>query len=130
MEHIRKIELYLKGEMSEEERIDFVNLMSDDEKLRKEVDLIKEINEAIVEQDVQKYRQTVREVIEANLETVPKWVSLGRIFLKLPVAAAILLLIGFSMWQIFMTKSGPDYFNEMYSPYQADITTRSIVGYE
>lgn len=126
MERFNRIESYLRGEMSEDERRDFENSISKDEKLREEVDLFREIDDAITEQDIAQFRQTVKDMMVSKLEPVPRWVFLGHLFLKLPVAAAILLLIGFSLWKIFMVKSGPDYFNEFYAPYQTDVTTRSI----
>lgn len=126
MKHFRMIEEYLEGNMSQEARNEFEHLLSFDQNLRKDTDLSKEINEAIGEEDIQFFRDTVNEVLKTRIKTTSKWMILAHTFFKFPIAAAIVALIGFSLWQIFTVKSGQYYFNELYAPYQVDITTRSM----
>ena len=126
MERTRLIEAYLDGSMPEKEREEFENLLAVDNSLRQEVALMKEVNEAISEEEIHEFREKVGNIMIARLNGLPAWIRIVRTLSKLPVAAAILVLIGLSLWRIFTTKSGPDYFNELYVPYQTDITTRSI----
>lgn len=125
MKRTSMIERYLEGSMTEEEKTEFEKRMGIDKKLASEVALHKNINNAIKEDDVYHLRLNIRSLIRGGKSHTNKVrIQITR-YLRYPIAAAIILLIGFSLWQIISDKSSPEIYNMFYHPYQTDILTRS-----
>lgn len=124
MKRTSMIENFLDGTMEEKKRKQFKNRIANDKKLASEVALQKDVNDAIKEDDVHKFRMSVRKIIHPENHLINLQSRITK-FLKYPIAAAIILLIGLSLWQIISNKSSLEIFNRFYTPYQADISTRS-----
>jgi tetratricopeptide (TPR) repeat protein len=125
MEKVKKIEEYLDGSMTTGEREKFEEATRKDAQLRDEVQFYREVNEAIMEQDVINFRHTIKGVIDQGESTPLR--SPKNIFtlFRLPIAATIVLLLGLSIWHIILKDPGKIY-DQNYAPYQSDISTRSV----
>ena len=60
MDNLEKIERYLNGSMLSEEKKEFDTLLKNNSKLLAEVVLVKEINEAILDDEAEEFRQTLK----------------------------------------------------------------------
>lgn len=118
------IEKYLDGNVTEEEKIEFEKRMENDKILASQVTLHKNVNNAIKEDDVHHFRLNIRSLIRGRKLQTTKVRTQTR-YLRYPIAAAIILLIGFSLWQIVFNKSSLEIYSMFYHPYQTDISTRS-----
>ncbi len=115
------IETYLDGTLSAEEHAAFVKQMAEDPELAYQVQLHREVNEAISDNDVHFFRESVRSILRRK---IPHERKLRLSWVKFPVAAGIVLLIAVSLWQIVFTKSPSELFTTYYSPYHSDMVTR------
>lgn len=124
MKEISKIERFLDGTMKDKEKAEFEKKIASDKKLASEVALHQEINNAIKEEDVHQFRIKIRSILHNNSYTTNLRTRVTR-FIKYPIAATILILIGLSLWQLLLNKSSLEVYNMFYKPYQTDISTRS-----
>ena len=125
MKQTSMIEKFLDGTMKGKERIEFEKRIASDKEFASEVVLHKDVNDAVKEDDVHKFRMNIRSIIRPNKYNVSNLQTRTTRFFKYPIAAAIILLIGFSLWQIILNKSSFEIYTMFYNPYQTDISTRS-----
>lgn len=126
MEKVKMIETYLDGSMRKEERVKFEQAIIADPELAAEVKLHMEVNEAILGDDIASFREILSAfVLKSESKINPQFEKIVS-FIKMPIAATILLLIGLSIWKTFSPISPGDLFNDNYKPYQTDISTRSV----
>lgn len=112
------IELYIDGELEGEELSDFQLKLENDDALRKQVELRREINESIVDDDVYYLRKRMSILI-------PRVVTRKRVYYKYSAiaAACIIAVLSTLYFQPFIQ---PEVVcNSFYSPYQTDLNTRS-----
>jgi tetratricopeptide (TPR) repeat protein len=121
MEKTRIIESYLDGSMNPEEREKFEKSIAEDSELASEVALSKDINDAILDEGTVHFRKVVRNIIDNNTNRFRKVLKV----LNVPLAASIILLIGFSFWQILSVKSPAEIYSTYYKPYLTDLSSRS-----
>lgn len=118
------IESYLDGTMNPEDRAEFVRQMAEDHDLAHEVKLHEEVNEAILENDVHYFRESIRNILNRKQPLSKKSIKLS--WVKYPIVAGIAVLIGISLWNIVFVKSAPELYGAYYQPYNADLVTRDI----
>ena len=124
MDNLEKIERYLNGSMLSEEKKEFDTLLKNNSKLLAEVVLVKEINEAILDDEAEEFRQTLKKIINPDQESKPINKSLINA-LKIPLAASVIILVGLSLYNIFIHQDSSKLFSNFYKPYSTDISTRS-----
>ena len=125
MKQTSKIESFLDGTMSGEEKAEFEKRIAADQNLASEVALHRRVNQAIKEDDIHQFRLKIRNIFQSDKnESKNLQIRMTR-FIKIPMAAAIVILIGLSFWQIFLNKSPNKIYSMFYNPYQTDISTRS-----
>jgi tetratricopeptide (TPR) repeat protein len=125
MKEISKIESFLDGTMKDEEKAEFEKRIASDKKLASEVALYQAVNEAIKEEDVHQFRISIRNILHQHNNNIMNLRTRVTRFIKYPIAATILILIGLSLWQLILNKSSLEVYNMFYNPYQTDISTRS-----
>lgn len=125
MKQTSMIEKFLDGKLEGKERSEFEKRIASDKKLASEVDLHKDVNDAIKEDYIHKFRMNIRRIIHSGKYNSTNLQTRMTRFIKYPIAAAIILLIGFSVWQLVLNKSSFEIYSMFYSPYQTDISTRS-----
>ena len=124
MDNLEKIERYLNGSMLSKEKKEFDTLLKNNSKLLAEVVLVKEINEAILDDEAEEFRQTLKKIINPDQESKPINKSLINA-LKIPLAASVIILVGLSLYNIFIHQDSSKLFSNFYKPYSTDISTRS-----
>ena len=128
MKKTKMIESYLDGSKEKEEREKLEILLNKDKDLFAEVELHKDINEAISDDNVFDFRNIIITLFgKKDTRKLEKKAGFMK-YLKYPVAAAIIVLIGFSLFQILTFKSPSEVYQIYYKPYQTDISTRSIIN--
>jgi tetratricopeptide (TPR) repeat protein len=124
MKTISLIETYLSGEMDEEQRKIFKLDMENDKRLIADFKLLEETNESVLDDEVHEFRKSIKNIINKP-EYQTKTIEIFRKFFKYPLAASIFVLIIISLWQLITIVSPERIYNKFYSPYDADISTRS-----
>ena len=119
------IESYLGGELNEQQKKEFETKILEDQKFALEVKLFEETNEAILDNEVQKFRESVKKVINESSTDHPKTIEFTRKFFKYPLVATIFILIVVSFWQLLISVSPEKIYSRFYKPYESDLTTRS-----
>jgi tetratricopeptide (TPR) repeat protein len=125
METISLIESYLSGEMNEQQRKEFEIKMKDDQKLSSDVKLFIETNEAILDDEVYKFRKSVRNVINES-SNHSNTIEFSRKLVKYSLIASIIILIGVSLWQLIINVTPDKIYSKYYRPYETDLSTRSV----
>jgi tetratricopeptide (TPR) repeat protein len=121
------IDKYLNGEMEDRELEQFNHLLATDPEAQEEVDLHQAIDEAIMEEDIMSFRDTMQ-MIYAEDEKVKRQPA-GFSRRKLYYAAATLALL-LATGGVVRQLTQPDYdnqemFNQFYQPYEVTVTYRS-----
>ncbi|MCD4664879.1 MAG: hypothetical protein K8R68_06370 [Bacteroidales bacterium] len=132
------IDKYLNGELEGKELLEFREKLKTNKQLQQELKLEEELNMAISEDDVIDFRKEIIEVRQSMQKEdsgeggVNKNSGITPIFRKKKqwylIAAAVIILIGFSFYFIFMIDRS--YTNEQlyaryYMPYPSDVSIRS-----
>jgi tetratricopeptide (TPR) repeat protein len=125
MKKTSRIEEFLDGTMKGKERTEFEKRIANDKELASEVIFHKDVNAAVKEDDVHMFRMKITSIIHPDTIQATDLHTRTTRFFKYPIAATIVLLIGFSLWQIIANKSSFEIYTKFYSPYQTDISTRS-----
>jgi len=127
MKKTKIIETYLDGSMIQEERDKMDVLLCENEELSSELELYKNINESITDTEIFDFRSKI--VALSGKKNTKQADNKSRIMkkLKYPVAAAILILIGLSLYQTLVLKSSGEIYQMYYEPYQTDLSTRSAI---
>ncbi len=129
MKHTRTIETYLDGKMNKKESEEIRVLINKNEEFSAKVNLHKDINESIKDDQIFELRNNMITLLNKKDTRRPSGEKADLMkYFKYPVAAAILVLIGFSLFQILSLKSPQEIFHLYYNPYQTDFTTRSVIN--
>jgi hypothetical protein len=126
MKRIMIIENYLEGKLDQAERLEFEEMLTHDKNFHEEIKLHKEVNEAIKDDELFLFREKLSKVVNDNIKKTLILTASSRKFIKFPVAASIIFLIVFSLWQILSFDSPKELYSNYYEPYQPDISTRSV----
>ena len=119
------IEKYLMNEMSVREEVEFEEILKNDPELMSEFKLRKEINNAIIEEDILSLRNKINNIIVENKSLSLK---LKTSIIYSSAAAVLVLFIVVAGINIFPIKnsSNSEIFHEYYSPYPAIMGFRSL----
>lgn len=118
------IDRYLSDDLQNDELNNFRERMEISQAVKDEVDLQKEIKEALLEKDIMGFREVVKEAISENKKTVQPINQ--RIYFK--IAASISLLFVFSFYiynSFFNTRSSEEVFELYFKPYDNLTTVRN-----
>jgi len=126
MEKLKQIENYLDGNMSNPEKDNFEKSLSIDKELADELNFHKELNEAILDDATENFRRALKNVVEPRSFRIKPGNRSLISALKIPLAASVLILIGLSLYNIFIHQDSSELFTNFYEPYSTDISTRSI----
>ena len=128
MKKTRMIETYLDGSMSKEERKITDALLAENASFSAEIEFYRYINEAILDNEAIAFRNNIITLFDnIEPEKLKTKTPLMR-YIKYPVAATILGLIGLSLFQILNLKGPEELYSMYYKPYQTDISTRSVIN--
>lgn len=121
MEDIRLIEKYLDNELKGDQLASFQKLLREDKEFNHKVNLHREVNLCILDNDVIE----LREQISAYFQ--PKKKLSGTITkIILPIAA--LLIVGLALIHFYTKTEFNDVFSIYYKPYEADVVIRSATN--
>jgi len=132
------IDKYLNGELEGKELLEFREKLKTDKQLQQELKFEEELNMAISEEDVIDFRKEIIEVRQSmqkedsgegdvikNSGIIPLYKKNKQWYL---IAAAVIILIGFSFYFIFITDrsyTNERLFARYYAPYPSDVSIRS-----
>jgi tetratricopeptide (TPR) repeat protein len=133
METTMIIEKYLDGELVPEELDSFENSLKNDNELSKLVKLHSEVNKSILESDIHNFRDLLRDIY-AKFSKTRKFTSKdnnsgkGLAWRKISLAAFLIIIVGLSGTYFFEHRlsSPEELYSRFYSPYQADVSIRSV----
>ncbi|PLX12914.1 MAG: hypothetical protein C0597_12405 [Marinilabiliales bacterium] len=125
--NLKTIEKYIDGELEGEELLNFEELLSTNQDIKREYNLSKEINNSIIEDDVMALRETLEYMYEEEsiVQRTPS-VFPKRRFYYAAASAALLIATGGLVQRL----AGPDMNNDAvydkyYNPYDVAVTYRS-----
>lgn len=127
--NIENIENYINSELSSEDTASFEAQLSSNIKLQKEIDLIKNINQALAEDDVMRLRKNLQNIAaqaaseKQNQRAFAGGLSFKRI-ISSTVAASIIILLGVT-GLLSQKQSAPDVYHSFYSRYESTNIVRS-----
>ncbi|MEA3494956.1 MAG: hypothetical protein U9R42_02860 [Bacteroidota bacterium] len=128
-ENIELIERYMDGNLSEEEKLIVESKIANNPAFADEVELRKEINEAILEADVDDFKEKLEIVFQDQQEQNKvlehfKSILYGK--KKMLVASMLLLVIAISGIFLITNKNDMQYvIDNYYQPYEAKVLVRS-----
>lgn len=125
-EHYKKIEDYIAGSMSKEERDAFEVELSKDETLKAEVSLHRKVASAVNElydEDTQVFKADLKKIVQDNQPRIRRLNRrTTRQFLALAASIVLVGMIGFLIYQNMFATNNP---NELYQAYAELPTTLS-----
>ena len=124
METVKKILKYLDGELSMEGKKQFEALIGKDPRLAADAEFIKEVNEAILEDDVEALREKLKEIMYPEGIKKPLRSRRKQVF-RISAAASVFLLLSMALGYLVFRDSSARLYDEYYQPYQTFIRTRS-----
>lgn len=122
----RKILAYLDNNMSDEEKNNFESELKSNKKLASELLMFAEVNNAIREDDVERFRQRLKKIVDADQ---PIKTNSGKSIYKLlryPAAALLVMALGLSIWITRHKTNNQELFDQYYQTYTTPFMTRSI----
>lgn len=129
---IDHIERYLDGDMSEAESASFEQDLTANSRLQEELNLVRDIDQAIMEHDVMQLRGRLHEISGESLlsDRTERSIGLGRVrvgrrFVISAVAASLVLLLGLSGLLTRQTVSESEIYGRYYSRYEPSGIVRS-----
>lgn len=113
------IETYLDGKLKGKDLKKFKEQIEKDPSLKKKIQLYKEINEAIVDDDIENFRNLVKSIKNTGqgrkiIFTVARYIAV----------ASIVVLLG--IWFANNTTSTEKLYGQLYNPYETDFNKRSV----
>lgn len=121
------IDKYLYGGMDDQELKHFERLLATDGEVREELELHKAIDDAIIEEDIMSFRDTMQMIYDEDkkIKRVPSGFSRRKLYYA-AATLALLLATGGIVRQL----TQPDYdnqeiFDKFYQPYEVTVTYRS-----
>jgi len=121
------IEKYIDGELEGEELLNFEELLSTNQDIKREYNLSMEINNSIIEDDVMALRETMDYMYEEEsiVQRTPS-VFAKRKFYYAAASAALLIAAGGLVQRLTGPEMNNDtVFNKYYNPYDVTVTYRS-----
>ena len=121
------IEKYIDGELSGKELLNFKDLLSTDNDIKRDYNLSMEINNSIIEDDVMALRETMDYMYteESKVKRIPA-VFTNRRFYYAAASAALLIATGGLVQRLALTDLDNNaIFEKYYTPYDVTITYRS-----
>lgn len=131
MNAYRNIERYLQGDLKEKKVREFEHSLENDRTLFREYKLRKEIEDALLEDDVMDLRAQMQDVMERQSPNPVHWFK--RKAMIATVVGALLLGLGGTGYYFYQNEFAPTtdkIFQEYYQPYEATVTFRSGVENE
>jgi hypothetical protein len=127
--NIEDIERYINNELSSDEMASFETVLSTSQKLQQEIDLIKDINRALGEDDVMRLRNNLQKIAsQINDEKTKERSFVGKFNLRRmlasAVAASIIILLGVS-GLLSKHQSADEIYQKYYAKYEITGTVRS-----
>jgi tetratricopeptide (TPR) repeat protein len=125
---IEKIEKYIDGELGNEDLFNFKNLLSNDPDIKRNYNLVLEINKSILEEDIMALRETLDNIYKNNLIVKRTSSVFTRTSYLYSVAASIALLIATGIFvQRFnnLNTNNQVIYEKYYSPYEVSVAYRS-----
>ena len=120
------IERYLAGRMTDEELQTFESELQNNETLRQEVLLHKQIAEATLERNVMDFRASVQSVIHEKANRNAGKFPAFKYYIRIAAAISIIFLISYTVHQFYFDRSSSlELFMSYFVPYDDLITGRS-----
>lgn len=130
MEKFELLEKYLDGDLSEKEKINFEELLRNDKELQKECDFRKNVDSAILEDDVMNLRQTMTEITQSR-SSYSK-LKARKLYFSISIAASIIVLltVGLNIFYLNNDITSREIYDTYYSKYNAICNSRSVIRVE
>lgn len=119
--NIEKIEAFINGQMTEEELVSFKLAMEQNEELREQVDLQRDVERVLADRESLELKKQLMDIAKEIPEEPKMGVSR---YLYLSIAATIVLFIAFVFVLRNNTKTESELFQEYYTQYPATSTLR------
>jgi tetratricopeptide (TPR) repeat protein len=120
------ISKYLAGELDALTAARFEEDLSQNETLRRELELYKDIDDALADTEVMELRMQLREMqTQLNPEIYGSSKTRYRRATRIAVAASLLVLLGFSTLNLFRFSATQKLLDKYYQPYEVTSTNRS-----
>jgi hypothetical protein len=126
MDNFKQIEKYLDGSMSSDEKKKFEESLTQDKNIAADLVFHQEINEAISDDDIVNFRQTVKNIIDQNMIRSRPIKRPLTIAFKISLAAAVFLFLMVGLFRILTHHDLPELYSSFYEPYKTDISTRTL----
>lgn len=125
-EKYRLIEAYLTGDLQGENLHSFEKQLKSDPVLERELTLHKELNQAMIEEDVLNFRSKVKQVVENKSgNEAKKWYQ-NNTYLRIAAGLAFLILVLFIVNKlVFDSPSRVQLYADYYTPYDDLISGRT-----
>ena len=121
---IGKIEKYLSGEMSLQEKLEFEDLIQTDPILKQEFDLRNEINQAILEEDVMDLRNSLDQIYKSTRNRKIKF--LNPFVINVAAAVIIILIVVSGIFIYNKSLNNDQLYNKFYTKYPSVSISRSL----
>ena len=129
MNKLKQIDAYLSDALTAEQKREVEIRMAKDPGFAREVEMHREVNMAIQDDDVVEFGIFLSERYHGNaFERTPS-VKLHGLhhFMRYAMAVVIVFLFGVSGIQLYKKIYQPSAFEKFYTPYHADLVTRSVI---
>ncbi len=126
MNKLRLFESYLENRLSLDEKLKFEKELVINKKLSAELKMYKEVNTAIIDDELNTFRQKVGDILNNHKKKANFSSLFSDKFIKYPILAFIAILISFSIWKILSLDSSDKIFSDYYEPFIPDISARSV----
>lgn len=124
-ERTASIERYLRKELSQEEHTSFTAQLNTDHKLRRELQLHRELHESIGDSQLQQFTDLIQEREKAYFEDQDqRQIRRFRQYRTLAAAVSVLLIIGLGYWYLQRPPAPETLFATYYEAYHAPGTFR------
>jgi tetratricopeptide (TPR) repeat protein len=121
------ISKYLGGEMDPVTAARFEEELRNDPQLREEMELYREVDEALADSEVLEFRMHLQELHEQLApEIYAPPVSTWKKFARVAVAASVIAVLGFAVFSYFQTGNTGNLIDKYYKPYEITSTNRSV----
>lgn len=119
-EHIELFDRFLRNEMNEQEKADFLSRLENDKEFKDAFDSFKLLEDAFEDAEIIAFKDQLKDWDKQEEPAKPK----GRVIRLMAVAASIIILVGLSI-PFFLNGDSPQKMAENYfSPYENVVTIR------
>jgi len=125
--NLETIEKYIDGELEGEELLNFEELLSTDQDIKRDYELSMEINHSILEKDVMALRETMEYMYEdeAKVQRIPTVFTKRRFYYAAASAALLVAAGGLTQRLMNPNLDSENVFSKYYAPYDVTVTYRS-----